>query len=898
MSELDDFLKNISKLEKAIGKMDRGVANLAKSMAKSSSTFGASNMGSSSGNILANSFGMSAPMTPNDPNRRSVRTASHFGKDEDTDYYSSSNSGMGRAFKKRGMGEARFSSSDGSPLTQKDMDFNQSLAESKRDKMWNKQMGVSGAGGAVAKAFGFQGITRQEFSELPSSSQNLIASSMPTPQDSLNLMSGIQNATSTFLPDVGKAVTRATGYYNATRAGGNQINRSKMIANTFDTMNSIGGISSVGSDANVAEYLASRGMTSSGDANSTYQQTIRATAQASKYMNISNEQAVQSIEGLTSGQGSGNMLKQLGIYTADLRTGKEKTQGQIFEEVAQRLTAGRRGATVEQTQASIRRGTLNSTISGLFQDETTQNMFKQYMVDRAGGKSMDLSYTGAMNNIYGGQADSNRNPLNAQMTLNANETEALGMAQDEYIKGMEAATLVIGGLQKAAGAAAATMMGFPNALLQTLMGNSQVKGLTQGASAITSYASKGISAIQEAIIGGEYDTPQGAIVAGATVTAIGAASLAGAAPAIASTGAQLMLGIGSKGFSSGSTGQPNGGGKTVNVSGLMAGGTGGQVNGTGGAAPSTDDVRFFDPTNTQQLNEGGGYLAGTHNGYDYNAPFPPGRPVYAVFDGEVRAASKTSGPKGTHIIIDHGNIKGKNVYSHYYHLSELLVSPNQSVKGGDRIGTTGGTGAGITGPHLHVAIAEGGMHSFVNPGKYLTATGGSGAYARTGKKVPDASGGGNSVSAAQSVRNNPSGTSGASSSGMPADTASAGTYVSGLMSNASSLQAGAQSSIDLLTQLSSGNTSSILAAISSMSSGFGVSLNPSATYASTYGISRNSGVGASTAAGLVGKSTGTGNNVTINVNVPDTSPTEAQKFAMLVKQFLEDNTLQTNTMRA
>jgi hypothetical protein len=44
--------------------------------------------------------------------------------------------------------------------------------------------------------------------------------------------------------------------------------------------------------------------------------------------------------------------------------------------------------------------------------------------------------------------------------------------------------------------------------------------------------------------------------------------------------------------------------------------------------------------------------------------------------------------------------------------------------------------------------------------------------------------------------------------------------------------------------------------------------------------------------------TSTPNNVTINVQVPDTSPSEAQKFAMLVKQFLEDNTLQTNTMKA
>lgn len=891
MAELDDFMKNITKLVKAMEKMDKGMVNLAKSATKSATSFsGASRMGSDSGNLLASSFGMGTPIPPNDPNRRSVRTAAKFAREEDADYYTTGGA-IGRTFKRRGMGEARFTASDADPLTKRDRKFNQALAEDQRDELFNKRMGVSGAGGMAARALGYQGITRQQFKLLPTSAQNNIASAMPTPMDSLNLMSGVQNAMSTFLPDVGKAMTRATGYYNATRAGGNQINRNTMSKNTFNTMYEIGGISSVGSDANVAEYLAQRGMTSSGDENSTYQQTIRATAQASKYMNISNEAAAQSIEGLTSGAGAGNMLRQLGIYTADLRTGKEKTQGQIFEEVAQRLTAGRRGATVEQTQASIRRGTLGSTISGLFQDETTQNMFKQYMIDRAGGKSMDLSYTGAMDKLYAGQSGSNRNPLNAQMTLNANETESLNSAQDEYIKGMEVAATAIGGLQKAAGAAAATLMGFPNALMQTLMGNTQIQGITQGAQSIASYASKGIAGIQEAIIGGEYDTPWGSAIAAASVAAIGASSIAGAVPAIASTAGQFMTGLASSTMgNSGSTGQPNGGGKTVDISSVMSGGASRIRNGTGGEATGAEDIKFFDPTNTRQLNSGGGYLAGTHNGYDYNAPFPPGRPVYAVYDGQVKAAAKTTGAKGTYIIIDHGNIKGKNVYSHYYHLSELSVSPGQSVSRGDRIGTSGATGSGITGPHLHVAISEGGMFNFVNPGKYLTATGGSGIYADTGKKVPAASGAAQSVSVKDSVQNS---TTSAAVTPTEDQKAAAKTAVASMMSGAPQ----AQGAIGLLTKLYSGNTSDMLSAIGSMASGMGFSLNPSATYANTYGISKNPSAGASTAAANVGK-TSTPNNVTINVQVPDTSPSEAQKFAMLVKQFLEDNTLQTNTMKA
>jgi murein DD-endopeptidase MepM/ murein hydrolase activator NlpD len=934
MAELDDFMKNITKLVKAIDKMDKGMTSLAKSATKSATAFsgGSGSMGSNSGNLLANSFGLGA-QNIKDPLHRTVKTAA-FGQmgrqpdgtgGGDWNYLSTSGgyfgglNAAGREFRKMGMGQARFSASDG--LNKDDLSYNQRLADNARDRAWNKRSGVydpslySGkdtdttldkvrnkveqgrawAGSKLSEAVGGQGITRQQFALLPTSAQQNIASAMPTPMDSLNLMSGIQNAMSTFLPDVGKSMTRATGYYNATRAGGNQTNRSTAIANTFDTMYDIGGISSVGSDANVAEYLAQRGMTSAGGDNSTYKQTVRAVANASKYMNISNEAAAQSIEGLTSGAGSGNMLRQLGIYTADLSTGKEKTQGQIFEEVAQRLTAGRRGATVEQTQASIRRGTLGSTISGLFQDETTQQMFKQYMIDRAAGKSMDLSNEGAMQGIYGGQGNSNRNPLNAQMTLNANETQALGMAQDEYIKGMEAAVTAIGGLQKAAGVAAATMMGFPNALMQTLMGNSQIQGITQGAQAVASYASKGIAGIQEAILGGEYDTPWGGAIAGAQVMQITASTAAGAIPAITSTAGQFMMGAASSSSSllgnTGSTGQPNGNGNTVDVSSMMSGAAGRLKSGTGGENSGTEDLKFFDPTNTRKLSDGGGYLAGTHNGYDYHAPFPPGRPVYAVYDGQVVQAAPDKGAKGTHIIIDHGNIKGKNVYSHYYHLSQMSVSRGQSVSRGSKIGTSGATGSGITGPHLHVAIAEGGMFNFVNPGKYLTATGGAGVYARTGKNVPAASGGAQSVSVKESVQNS---TTSAAVTSTSDQKAAAKAEVASMMSGAPQ----AQGAIGLLTKLYSGNKSDIVSAIGSMASGMGFSLNPSATYANTYGVSRLSpSVGSSTAAANVGR-TSTPNNVTINVQVPDTSPSEAQKFAMLVKQFLEDNTLQTNTMKA
>jgi murein DD-endopeptidase MepM/ murein hydrolase activator NlpD len=51
---------------------------------------------------------------------------------------------------------------------------------------------------------------------------------------------------------------------------------------------------------------------------------------------------------------------------------------------------------------------------------------------------------------------------------------------------------------------------------------------------------------------------------------------------------------------------------------------------------------------------------------------------------------------GNTIIIDHG----QNIFTMYLHLSEMEVSPEDSVNKGDLIGLMGSTGV-ATGPHLH-----------------------------------------------------------------------------------------------------------------------------------------------------------------------------------------------------
>lgn len=258
------------------------------------------------------------------------------------------------------------------------------------------------------------------------------------------------------MPDVGATIQRAGTYYNATLMAGNNMSRATMQRATFSGLN--GGITSPGSDQAVAGYLASRGMGASNSYNSTYQQTVRSVGNAAKYLNMSNERAVAAVEGLTSGQGSSNMLRQFGILTGDLATGKSKTQGQIFSELYGRMTAGQTQATVEETQESLRKGNLGAMLrnSGLSEDQ--QSMFAQYAIERAKGNNMDLSDQRGMDALMKkAEAEGNKNPFLPGYDLNTAKTSAMQKAEGAYIAGIEAATPALVGLTEAAGSAAGAL---------------------------------------------------------------------------------------------------------------------------------------------------------------------------------------------------------------------------------------------------------------------------------------------------------------------------------------------------------------------------------------------------------------------------------------------------------
>ena len=85
-----------------------------------------------------------------------------------------------------------------------------------------------------------------------------------------------------------------------------------------------------------------------------------------------------------------------------------------------------------------------------------------------------------------------------------------------------------------------------------------------------------------------------------------------------------------------------------------------------------------------------------HYGLDFRVP--TGTPVAAMNSGTVLLA-RFLYFEGNCVVIDHG----QGLLTLYFHLSEIKVKEGDSIKRGQEIGLSGGTGR-ATGPHLHVAV--------------------------------------------------------------------------------------------------------------------------------------------------------------------------------------------------
>lgn len=123
-----------------------------------------------------------------------------------------------------------------------------------------------------------------------------------------------------------------------------------------------------------------------------------------------------------------------------------------------------------------------------------------------------------------------------------------------------------------------------------------------------------------------------------------------------------------------------------------------------------------------------------HTGDDYRAGF--GTKIHAVAAGRVVFAGSTGNWAGNHVAVQHTD----GWTTMYSHMSDILVSKDQTVSAGTVVGLVGSTGRSF-GPHLHFetyppGVRHGDVYSATDPQKYMAKLKKHGGPAGTGGSAP------------------------------------------------------------------------------------------------------------------------------------------------------------------
>jgi hypothetical protein len=691
----------------------------------------------------------------------------------------------------------------------------------------------------------------------------------------VNAAVGVMGGMALAMPDTGMAISRRAGFYQAGVASGGMMSHGALERSV---RLGLGGFStSVGSDSAVAAMLTTRGMV---PGSSTFSSTVTGVGQAARYLNMSNEVAASALEGLTSGSTSASLMRNFGVFTSNPSTGQAMGQAQIFEQLAQRFTGGKQ-TTLEGTMESLRRGNLGSNIRNSGLDEAQQQMLAQYMIDRSRGINMDLSDPEAISEAIKRNEEAGiSNPLLSQYTQNSKDNELLERATDDYISGME---FVSEGLLKLKDA----ISGLPDLFYQMKGGADFFLGDKAGQGALAA----GSSLINEFPI-------LGSIVTGITANNIfngggnplDSMSAAGILPQPMVDAGKMANQLGTLptllnpfeaipamfGAQSAAHKQAQETYASNHVQDFWAGVFGGGNSGGSEGSTTLPGVNAKNQSgNYGEQREGGR----THKGID--VPMPVGTPLKAVMDGVVSAAQSGSGSRsyGLYVVIEHSG--GKSTL--YAHMSKIMVKVGDKVTKGQIIGLSGNTGFS-TGPHLHFELRVNGVHT--NPGSYVGLAYGPGGTKGNASALDDNDGSVSGVSSGTVVPNNFIAASWAGITGGSANVkdlimsgGSLGSLPTGSVADIPDSISGSRRSSMMGTQLSK------LLRNNSPAVGGGEE---------TLGVSEvtSSNVGSNAASRKSSKS-----NVTINVTIASASETEARRFAKLVKQQLEEESVLTSMGR-
>ena len=106
------------------------------------------------------------------------------------------------------------------------------------------------------------------------------------------------------------------------------------------------------------------------------------------------------------------------------------------------------------------------------------------------------------------------------------------------------------------------------------------------------------------------------------------------------------------------------------------------------------------------------YAIGIHTGADLNLNLPGGwdkdahSSVYAMGDGIVTYAQRYPNPNvwGNIVVVDHGIVDGKPLFSRYAHVENIFVHVGNLVRMGEQVASVG-NGFGLFAYHLHFDIS-------------------------------------------------------------------------------------------------------------------------------------------------------------------------------------------------
>jgi murein DD-endopeptidase MepM/ murein hydrolase activator NlpD len=755
--------------------------------------------------------------------------------------------------------------------------------------------GITGAAGAGGS--GSSGVMGGSLSNVTTVAKpfSMGGAAMQMGGTALGTLGAMAVAGSSMMPELSMTIARRRGFYEAGVYSGGMMGHGQLESSVRLGLGQFS--TSQGSDAAVAAMLTNRGMV---PGSRTFSQTVTGVGQAARYLNMSNEVSASALEGLTSGPTSAMMMRNFGVFTSNPATGQAMSQAQIFSQLADRFTGGRQ-TTVEGTMESLRRGNLGSNIRNSGLDSAQQAMLSQYMIDRARGINMDLSDPDAISEAIKRNEEAGiSNPMLEQYRQNSKDNQLMERATDSYITGMETASDMLITLKD-------SLMGLPDAFYELkggidfFMGDKAGGGAVAGATSLV--GGLGQLATQGLAMYGGAKMLQGAMGKGAASGAAGsAASSASRASSLARGGGPLaILGAlytNTKAVTDMMAGNTNtveaqayqkardlpsidtGMGFSIGVPSFLAtpaisiwdslfGGGGGSEGST--TIPGPDSKNWSG--NYGEKREGGR----VHKGID--VALPVGTPLKAVMDGTVSKAQSGSGSHsyGLYVVIEHSG--GKSTL--YAHMSKINVKVGDKVTKGQIIGLSGNTGHS-TGPHLHFELRVNGNH--VNPAAYVRAAYGPGGTQANTSSMDE---NGNVTGASGSVVPNNfisaswAGITGGSSNvkDIILSGGSLGSLPTGSVADIPDSISGTRKSSMMGTQLSK--------VLKNNSAAVGGGEEP----LGASGID-SGGIGGTNLSTKSSKA-----HVTINVTVASASEAEARRFAKLVKQQLEEESVLTSMGR-